>query len=186
MNKLFYNNKKENINVHSNLISLEKEVSKAILKLSFALKKNSKVFFCGNGGSAADAQHLSAELLVKFKKKRRPLPGISLALDSSTMTACSNDFKFEDIFLRNFRALARKGDILVAISTSGKSKNIINVLKYAKKRNFLTIGFLGNGGGLAKKYCNISLIVPSKSVSRIQECHIFLGHFIIDQIEKKF
>ncbi len=186
MNNFFLNNLRDNLRVHSNLEILESDVKKVVNYFSKALKKKYKIFFCGNGGSAADAQHLSAELLVKFKKKRRPLPGISLALDSSTMTACSNDFKFEDIFLRNFIALAKKGDILVAFSTSGNSKNIINVLKYARKNKFLTIGFLGGNGGLAKKYCNTSLIVPSNSVSRIQECHIFLGHAIIDQIEKKF
>ena len=111
---------------------------------------------CGNGGSAADAQHLAAELLVRLKPElsRKPLPAISLAQDTSTLTACGNDFNFDDIFLRNFQALSNKKDVLLAISTSGNSKNIIKVLKYAKAKKIKTVGFLGKKGGLAKKYCD--------------------------------
>lgn len=174
----------EHINVFKSLKNLKKEVNSSIEKLSNSLNKNSKIFFCGNGGSAADAQHLAAELIVKFKKKRIPLPGISLALDTSTMTACSNDYDFSEVYLRSFQALAKKNDILIILSTSGNSKNILKLIKYANKKNFYIIGFLGNKGGLAKKFCNISLIVESNSTARIQECHIFLGHYIIEKLEQ--
>ena len=138
-----------------------------------------------NGGSAADAQHLTAELLVRLRPKvnRIPIPAISLSMDSSTLTACGNDYGFDKIFSRPFEALADKKDILIVISTSGNSKNIIEVLKKAKKKKIFSIGFLGSKGGLAKKYCNISLIVPSQSVARIQESHIFLGHYILESVE---
>ena len=99
------------------------------------------------------------------------------------MTACGNDYSFEDIFVRPFEAIAQKNDILIAISTSGNSKNIYKVLKKAKEKNIKTIGFLGNNGGVCKKFCDVKLIVPSKITARIQECHIFLGHFILEKAE---
>ena len=149
------------------------------------LKKGGKIMFCGNGGSAADAQHLTAELLVRLRptKNRNPVPAISLAMDTSTITACSNDYDFERLFSRNFKALHSKNDILFAISTSGNSKNIINVLKEAKKLKVSSIALLGNKGGKAKKYCDIPLIVKSDNVARIQEAHIFLGHYILEKLE---
>lgn len=152
------------------------------------MKKGGKLWFCGNGGSAADAQHLAAEYLVRLRPNvnRNPLPAISLAQDTTTLTACGNDYSFDDIFLRPFKALADRNDILVCITTSGNSKNIINVLREAKKRKIFSIGLLGNGGGKAKKYCSRHLIVPSNSTARIQECHIFLGHFILEKIEDFF
>ena len=186
--KKFNNSIKENINIHKNLIRLEKQISKSIEKIYSSLKSGGKILLCGNGGSAADAQHLAAEFLIRLRPKinRNPYAAIALALDTSTITACANDYDFSQIFLRNFKALAAKKDILIAISTSGNSKNILNVLKYAKKNNFYTIGFLGSGGGKAKKYCNINLQVKSSITARIQECHIFLGHFIFEQVENLF
>ena len=125
----------------------------AVLKLKSTILKGNKIFVCGNGGSAADAQHLAAELLVRLRSSvnRRPLPAISLALDTSTMTACGNDYDFSDLFKRNLDAIGKKNDLLIAISTSGNSKNIIKVLKKAKQKKIFSIGFLGNNGGLAKK-----------------------------------
>ena len=108
---------------------------------------------------------------------------ISLALDTSTITACANDLGFEKIFERNLSALGSKKDLLLAISTSGKSKNILNVLKYAKKKKIFSLSFLGGSGGLAKKLSNLNIIVPSNNTARIQEIHIFLGHFIFEQVE---
>jgi len=113
------------------------------------------------------------------------LPAISLATDISTITACGNDYSFNNIFSRNLEALGSSKDVLIAISTSGQSKNILNVLKYAKKKNILTISFLGNKGGIAKKNSDIPLIVKSTSTARIQEAHIFLGHYIFEQVENK-
>jgi D-sedoheptulose 7-phosphate isomerase len=112
-----------------------------------------------------------------------PIPALTLAQDTSTLTACGNDYNFDDIFLRTFQAIADKNDILICISTSGKSRNILKVLKEAKKRKIYSIGFLGKGGGKAKKLASKSLIVPSNNTARIQECHIFLGHFILEKVE---
>jgi len=116
---------------------------------------------------------------------RAPLPVISLALDSSTITACGNDIGFEKIFSRNLQAIGSNKDLLLCISTSGNSKNIIEVLKMSSKMKIQSISFLGNNGGLAKTYSDLSLIVPSKNVARIQEAHIFLGHYIFEQVENK-
>ena len=140
---------------------------------------------CGNGGSAADAQHLAAEFIVRLKPKfnRKPIAAISLAQDTSTITACGNDFNFDVQFSRSLEALGKKEDILIVISTSGNSKNIINVLKTAKKMKISSVGFLGNKGGKAKKLCNIPLVVNSNNTARIQEAHIFLGHFIFETVE---
>ena len=173
------------IETKKNLLKLEKQIEKTIQEIYKSIKKGGKLFFCGNGGSAADAQHLAAELLIRLRPKlnRNPIPAISLCMDSSTLTACGNDYNFKEIFSRPFEALAKKNDILIAISTSGKSKNIIEVLKKAKKKNIFSIGLLGDNGGIAKKYCDISLVVKNASVARTQESHIFLGHYILESVE---
>ncbi len=173
------------ISLKKKLISLDNQVNKAILLIFKTLKKNNKVLICGNGGSAADAQHLAAEFLIRLRPKvnRRPFPVISLALDTSTITACGNDLGFENLFQRNFEALANKGDLLITFSTSGNSKNILKVIKYAKKKKVNSIAFLGNKGGKSKNLSKIDLIVPEKNTASIQECHIFLGHFIFEQVE---
>tara|TARA_B100000029_G_scaffold516839_1_gene636005 strand:- start:30351 stop:30929 length:579 start_codon:yes stop_codon:yes gene_type:complete len=167
------------------IINLSKEINKSINKIYKTINKGGKIFICGNGGSAADAQHLSAEFLVRLRPKvnRRPLPVVSLALDTSTITACGNDLGFDKLFARNLEALGSKKDLLIAISTSGNSKNILNVLQSAKKKKIYSICFLGNKGGLAKKKSNLNLIVPSSNTARIQEVHIFLGHFIFEHVE---
>ena len=143
---------------------------------------------CGNGGSAADAQHLAAEFLMRLKPNlnRNPIPAITLAQDTSTITACGNDFKYEHQFSRCLEALGKKEDVLIAISTSGNSKNIINVLNKAKKMKIFSIGFLGKKGGKAKKLCNLPLIIESSITARIQEVHIFLGHYIFNKLKKPF
>jgi len=173
------------IELDKSILSLNKEINLAIDKIYKILKSGGKVFLCGNGGSAADAQHIAAEFLVRLRPKinRKPFPVISLATDTSTITACANDYGYEHIFKRNLEALSTNKDLLIAISTSGNSKNIINVLKYAKKNKIFSIGFLGNKGGNAKKFCNLNLLVPSNNVARIQETHIFLGHFIFEKVE---
>jgi D-sedoheptulose 7-phosphate isomerase len=178
---------KESIQLKNNLITLETKINSAINKIFMTLKKGGKIFICGNGGSAADAQHLSAEFLVRLNPKvdRKPLPIVSLAMDTSTLTACGNDYGFEYIFSRNLEALANRKDLLIAISTSGNSKNIIEVLKLSKKMKIFSITLLGSGGGKAKKLSSLNLLVPHNNVAKIQECHIFLGHFILNQVEKK-
>jgi len=186
LKKAFENNLSENINIHQNLIDLFPEINSAIKIILKKIKMGGKLLLCGNGGSASDAQHLAAEYLVRLRPKvnRKPLPAISLAQDTSTLTACGNDYLFDDIFLRPFQALANKHDVLICLTTSGNSKNIIKVLKEAKKRKISTLGFLGNQGGKAKKFCDVKLIVNSRVTARIQESHIFLGHFILEIVEK--
>lgn len=181
----FQNQLEENIYVHRELLKISNEIQITIQHIKRNLKKGGKILFCGNGGSAADAQHLAAEFVVRLRPhiNRNPIPAITLAQDTSTITACGNDYSFNDIFLRPFKALAKKDDVLVCISTSGNSKNILKVLKEAKKMNIYSICFLGKGGGKAKKIANKSLIIPSNNTARIQECHIFLGHYILEKVE---
>ena len=183
--KDFQNQLNENINVHKNLFKISKDIFDVIKNVQKKLKKGGKILFCGNGGSAADAQHLAAEFLVRLRPNvnRNPIPAISLSQDTSTITACGNDYSFEDIFLRPFKALAKKEDVLICISTSGNSKNILKVLKEAKKTNIYSVSFLGNKGGKAKKLSSKSIIVSSSNTARIQECHIFIGHFILEKVE---
>ena len=179
------NQLEENINIHRDIIKMSKDVIDAIKNIQKKLKKGGKIMFCGNGGSAADAQHLAAEFIIRLRPhiNRSPIPALTLAQDTSTLTACGNDYSFDDIFLRPFQAFAKKDDVLVCISTSGNSENILKVLKEAKKKNIFTVGFLGNNGGKARKNCDIKLIVNSNNTARIQECHIFLGHFILEKVE---
>jgi len=143
----------ESLEIKKKLIGLNKEVFLSIEKIFSTIKNGGKIFICGNGGSAADAQHLSAEFLVRLNPKinRRPFPMISLAMDTSTLTACGNDFDFKYIFSRNLQALGSKKDLLIVISTSGNSRNIIEVLKQSKKMKIFSIGFLGPMEVLLKK-----------------------------------
>jgi D-sedoheptulose 7-phosphate isomerase len=173
--------------VHKKLLDESDAINSAVNKVYLSLKNEGKIMFCGNGGSAADAQHLTAELLIRLRPNvnRQPFPAISLAQDTSTLTACGNDYDFTEIFLRPFKALAKKNDLLFVISTSGNSKNILKVLKYAKSKNISTVGLLGGNGGKAKKLCSVNIIVPSKVVATIQECHIFLGQYILEVVEDK-
>ena len=186
--KKFYEKKiLENIEVKNKLKKniFKKKIFKCINAIHSSLLNNGKVLLCGNGGSAADAQHLAAEFLVRLRPNinRNPIPAIALALDTSTITACANDYSFNDLFSRNLEAIGNKNDILIALSTSGNSKNILNVLKIAKKMNIFSIAFLGNSGGKAKEIANLDVIIPSKVTARIQEAHIFLGHIIFEKVE---
>ena len=175
----------ESIDLHKKIFHISSDINKVIKKIYKTIKNGGKIYICGNGGSAADAQHLAAEFLIRLRPtfNRRALPVISLALDTSTITACGNDIGFDKIFARNLEALGSKKDVLIAISTSGNSKNILNVLKFAKKSKIYSISFLGNKGGMAKKISNLNLIIPSSNTARIQEAHIFLGHYIFEQVE---
>lgn len=165
-----------------------KKIINEIIEILYSkIMKNKKIFICGNGGSAADAQHLSTEFLVRLnpKKNRKPYPMFTLTSDPTNMSAIGNDFGFENIFKRNLEASANKGDVLIALSTSGKSKNIINALKFADKIGVYSISLLGMGGGDCKNLSDLNLIVPSKNVARIQETHMFLGHYMLNEVEKK-
>ena len=160
-------------------------IYKIVEKITERVLKDGKIFFCGNGGSASDSQHLATEFLVRLKPNlnRTAIPAMSLTLDSTALTACGNDFGFENIFARALEGLGNKKDILIVISTSGNSKNIIKVLKKAKKMKIFTIGLLGNKGGKAKNQCDLPLVVNHNRVDRIQEMHIFLGHLIAETVE---
>ena len=175
----------ENINIHQSILGMSRDIIIVIKNIEKKLKKGGKILFCGNGGSAADAQHLAAEFLIRLRPhiNRSPIPALTLTQDTSTLTACGNDYSFDDIFLRPFQALAKKDDILICISTSGSSKNILKVLKEAKKKKIYSVAFLGKGGGRAKKICDKPLIISSQNTARVQECHIFLGHFILENVE---
>ena len=152
-----------------------------------SISEGGKLMTCGNGGSAADAQHLAAELLVRLTSQvnRKGLPAISLCQDISTLTATINDFSGEDIFSRNLLTLSKPGDVLMALSTSGDSPNIVKTLKYAKEINLTTIGFLGSQGGACLRYCDEAFIVPSNITARIQEIRITAGHATLQFVEDK-
>lgn len=184
---IFLDSINESIKIKKNLISLEKKINFSIDKIYKCLKNKNKVLTCGNGGSAADAQHLAAEYVDRLKPNinRRPFPIMSLALDTSHLTACSNDFSFNDIFSRSLEAFGKKKDILLAISTSGNSKNVLKALKKAKEMGIYSIAFLGYNGGKAKNLADLSIIVPSNNTARIQESHIFIGHYMLEKVEKK-
>lgn len=185
--RFFKDKIQENILVKKRLDNLiiKKKILKCINVIYNSLSLDGKILLCGNGGSAADAQHLAAEFLVRLRPdvNRKPFPAISLAMDVSTITACANDYSFNNLFSRNLDAIGKKNDILVALSTSGNSENILDVLKMAKKKGIFSVAFLGNSGGKAKNLADLSIIVPSKSTARIQEAHIFLGHIIFEQVE---
>jgi D-sedoheptulose 7-phosphate isomerase len=150
-----------------------------------SLMKGGKLMLCGNGGSAADAQHLAAELLVRLRSQvnREAIPAISLALDTSTITACTNDYGFECLFERMVQGLGRSNDVLLGLTTSGRSINVIRALKAARERGIVTLGFLGGDGGQTLQECDIAIVVPAIDPNRIQEIHITLGHILMDLIE---
>ena len=176
----------ESINLKKKLHKHEKLINKIIKKISSTIKKNKKIFICGNGGSAADSLHIAAEYTVRLKrsKNRIPFPVIPLSSDSPYLTACGNDYGFDKIFSRSLEALSNKDDLLLLLSTSGNSKNLIEAAKYAKKNQIFNIGFLGMAGGKLKNYCDYSLIIDSINTARIQEDHLFLGHYICEKVEE--
>ena len=156
-------------------------------KIVNSIKNGGKLMICGNGGSAADAQHLVAEFLIRLTSdvNRQGIPAISLVQDSSTLTACINDYGPDDIFKRVLLTLGQEGDVLLAITTSGNSINIIETLKSARERNIYCLGFLGNDGGKALELCDSAFVVPSSVTARIQESHITAGHAMLQYIEDK-
>ena len=175
----------DNINTHLTLLKLTKEINKVIKLIEKTIAKGGKIIFCGNGGSAADAQHLAAEYPIRLRpdKNRKAIAAIALAQDTSTITACGNDIGFENLYSRNLEALGNKKDILICISTSGQSLNLIKAAETARKKGIEVVGFLGINGGKLKNKCDQKLIVKSQNTARIQECHIFLGHFILTTVE---
>jgi D-sedoheptulose 7-phosphate isomerase len=154
-------------------------------RITQSIQNGGKIMLCGNGGSAADAQHLAAEMLVRLRpmNNREGIAAITLAQDTSTITACGNDFGYEILYERVLRSLGKKGDCLIGITTSGNSKNVILAMKAAKELGVEVFGFLGSGGGEALKYCDETFIVPSNDTGRIQESHITAGHALMEYVE---
>lgn len=153
--------------------------------LAQALGGGSTLFWCGNGGSAADSQHMAAELVGRFKKNRRALRSIALTTDTSVITCVANDYNYDDIFSRQVEALGRPGDVLIGISTSGNSANVLRAVKTAKEMGLTTIALLGKGGGTTNDLADHVLVVPSESTARIQEAHILIGHILCELIEQE-
>lgn len=176
----------ENISLLQNIKELlEDEIIESAKIIINSIKKGGKLLICGNGGSAADSQHFAAELVGRFKKDRKALSAISLTVDTSILTAWSNDYSFDTVFSRQVEAIGKKGDVLFGISTSGNSPNVIEALKVANKMGIYTIALSGNDGGKIKKYAKLNIIVPANDTPRIQEAHILIIHILCSIVEKK-
>ena len=184
MNKIIQSNLKEHKDVLNQLNTLEVSIEKVAKLLICSLKEDKTIFWCGNGGSASDSQHLTGELIGRFKGDRKPLKSISLNADSAVMTCIVNDYGYDHIFSRQIEALGSPGDILIGISTSGNSNNVNNAFRIAKEKKLHTVGFLGKGGGDAIKLVDYPILIPSQSTARIQEMHITLGHIVCELIEE--
>ena len=161
-----------------------KEIEDIVLSIVNAFKNNNKVILFGNGGSAADAQHIAAEFIGRFKLERKSFPAIALTTDTSIITALSNDYSNDIIFSRQCESLVSNGDIIIGISTSGNSKNVQNGLITSKQKGAITIGLLGKSGGETLPLCDDVIVVPSQTTARVQEMHIFFGHILCDLIEE--
>ncbi|MBP5709489.1 MAG: D-sedoheptulose 7-phosphate isomerase [Bacteroidales bacterium] len=164
--------------------SFIRNIEKVAEICTMALKAGSKVLFCGNGGSAADAQHIASELSGRFYIDRRPFAAEALHCNTSYLTAVANDYGFDCVYSRLLQATAKKGDVLVGLSTSGNSQNVVNAFEMAKTLGLSTVAMTGAGGGKLKPMADVLLAVPSDNTPRIQECHILLGHIICELVEK--
>ncbi|MFM8957423.1 MAG: SIS domain-containing protein [Actinomycetota bacterium] len=158
------------------------DVARLIAK---ALARGNILYWCGNGGSASDSQHLAAEFIGRFRNNRRPLASVALTTDTSVITCVANDFGYDQIFVRQVEALCRKGDVLVAISTSGNSRNVVEAVKSATQLGVTTVGLLSATGGALRELVTYPLLVPSTSTARIQESHILIGHMLCDLVERE-
>jgi D-sedoheptulose 7-phosphate isomerase len=170
--------------ISDSIINLN-EIEQSVNLILECLNNDHKVILFGNGGSAADAQHIAAELIGRFQKERESLPAISLTTDTSIITSLANDYSFDVVFSRQCESLVSKGDVVLGISTSGNSKNVENGIISSKKKGAITISLLGGDGGTIKKISDISIIVPSKNTARIQEVHRVIYHIICELVENK-
>lgn len=176
------------INEHKKVVnelseSLGEDVIRIAKKITSVIKSGGTVFWCGNGGSSSDSQHLSAELIGRFKNNRIPLKSVSLNSDTAAITCIANDFGYDDIFSRQLEGLGSAGDILIPISTSGESNNIVNVINMAKRKKIFTCSLLGKSGGKALKLVDDCIFIKSDTTARVQEMHIMVGHILCDLIE---
>ena len=173
---------KERIKTNDALLKTIEDVATEVVK---CFNNNGQVLWCGNGGSAADAQHLAAELSGRFYFDREPLNSEALHVNTSYITAVANDYSYDQIYERLVRAKGHKGDVLIGLSTSGNSGNVIKALEVANQRGLVTVGFTGEGGGKMKSLCNYLINVPSNDTPRIQESHIMIGHIICEMVEEQ-
>jgi len=170
--------------IESDYIDLLEKIGDIVFE---SISRGGKLMLCGNGGSAADAQHLAAEMLIRLRPEynREAVPAISLAVDTSTITACGNDIGFESLYERMVSSIGKQGDCLLAISTSGESENILNAMKVASDMNIKVLGFLGGDGGRAYDMCDDAFVVPSNTTGRVQEVHITAGHALMEYVENR-
>lgn len=173
----------EHLELFRRLDALTPRIEAAARLMSEALLQGHKLLFCGNGGSAADSQHLASEFSGRFVRDRRPLAAIALTTDSSALTCIANDYSFDEVFARQLLALGNRADCLIAISTSGNSRNVIRAVQTAHESGVRTIGMLGRDGGALGDLVELAIIVPSQSTARIQEAHSFIGHTLCGLIE---
>jgi D-sedoheptulose 7-phosphate isomerase len=181
----FLTNLNEHMALFQQLSGLDTCISHAIDACVQSLQKGGKLMLCGNGGSAADSQHLAAEFTGRFSKDRPPIAAVALSTDTSALTCIGNDYSFNDIFSRQVQALGRAGDCLIAISTSGNSGNVLAAVAAAKSLGIKSIGLLGRDGGKLKAQCDVAIVVPSQVTARIQEAHILIGHSLCGAVELK-
>ncbi|HHO76120.1 MAG TPA: SIS domain-containing protein [Deltaproteobacteria bacterium] len=174
---------KNSIELHENLYGITDKIAAAAKMMNQCITAGGKIMFAGNGGSAADAQHLAAELVNRFLKQRKPLPGLALSTDTSILTAIGNDFSFDEVFSKQVEALGRQGDVFLGISTSGNSANIISAFEAAGRSGVSTIALTGAGGRMADM-ADCIIAVPSSITPRIQEAHILIGHILCEIIEE--
>ncbi len=175
----------ESINVMKESVNQKKAIAEAVELIAACLKKGNKLLICGNGGSAADAQHIAGELVCRFKIERKAYPAIALTTDTSVLTAWGNDYCFDTVFSRQVEALGNEGDVLIAITTSGNSKNVLEAIKKARSKKLKTIGLIGKDGGKAKDLCDISIMAQSEVTPRIQETHMLIYHIICELVESE-
>jgi D-sedoheptulose 7-phosphate isomerase len=174
----------ELMDVFRRLPALAPAVEQAAGMAAASLSQGGKVMLCGNGGSAADSQHLAAELTGRFVRDRRPLAAVALSTDTSALTCIGNDYGFDEVFARQVTGLGRKGDCLLAISTSGNSRNVVRAVEAARAAGIGVIGLLGRDGGVLRGLCDVAIVVPSTTTARIQEAHIFIGHTLCALVEE--
>jgi D-sedoheptulose 7-phosphate isomerase len=182
---LFSRNLTEHLAMCQHLVALDAHVDQAINACVNSLRIGGKLMLCGNGGSAADSQHLAAEFTGRFIKDRPPIAAIALSTDTSALTCIANDYSFEAIFARQVQAIGKAGDCLIAISTSGNSGNVLAAVAAAKALGISCIGLLGRDGGKLQAVCDISIVVPSQVTARIQEAHILIGHSLCGAVEQQ-
>lgn len=165
---------------------IPEEVTRIASLVTDALASGRKILFCGNGGSAADAQHLAAELVIRFRRVRRALPAVALTTDTSILTAGANDFGFEEVFARQVEALGEEGDVLVLHSTSGESENLLRAARAARRRGVRTVALLARGGGRLRESVDHALVMPTDVTARAQELHLAVGHAICELVDRRF